>query len=314
MRPSVTARPLHKMTPMSFAIRAKCEWSLRTRVLHLGARTHVMGIVNVTPDSFSDGGKYATTEWAVAHALHLLDAGADILDIGGESTRPGSAAATADALSQADEQGRVLPVIAGVLQARPHAVISVDTYRAATARAAVLAGAEIVNDVSGGFWDTEMFAACANLQCGVIVMHTRGLPSEWLEQELLPRDEVAPMVLHGLHKRIEAGRNAGIARERMVADPGFGFGKRGAENWALLAEFQTFEELRAPLMAGLSRKGFLQSALADATKDSMEIRDVLTHSANIAAILAGANVLRVHDVPGAVRSAAVADAILGSQS
>ena len=295
---------------MGFLKRAPYQWALRTRTLTLGPRTRIMGIVNVTPDSFSDGGEHASTEAAVAHAMQLLNEGAEILDIGGESTRPGSKAATADAISGQEEQGRVLTVITGVLRARPDAVISVDTYRASTARAAVMAGAEVVNDVSGGLWDGEMFGTCAEMQCGVIVMHTRGLPSEWAQQAPLSQGAVVPLVFQELQARVKAAEEAGIARGRIVADPGFGFGKQGAENWALLEGFSSFAELHLPLLAGLSRKGFLCAPLAVSERESMRIRDERTHAADVAAILGGAHLLRVHDVHGAVQSAAVADAVI----
>lgn len=298
---------------MAFQKRTPHRWVLRTRTLTLGGRTQVMGIVNVTPDSFSDGGQHSTTDQAVTHALHLLDDGAGILDIGGESTRPGSTAGTTEALSAAEEQVRVLPVIAGILALRPDAVISVDTYHAATARAAILAGAEIVNDVSGGLWDAAMFRTCANLNCGVVVMHTRGLPSAWASQPPLPHDAVVPLVLAGLFERVHAAVAAGVARDRIVADPGFGFGKRGAENWAMLTRFADFAGLGLPLLAGLSRKGFLTASGA-ASKGSLPERDACTHAANVAAVLSGAHLLRVHDVRGAVQSAAIADAILSSES
>lgn len=294
---------------MSFAKRAPYRWALRTSTLLLGERTHVMGIVNVTPDSFSDGGQHATTEQAVAHALRLLDEGADILDIGGESTRPGSAAGTAEALSAAEEQRRVLPVIVGVLRERPNAIISVDTYRATTASAAVAAGAEIVNDVSGGLWDAAMFRTCADLQCGLVVMHTRGLPSEWAAQPALAQNAVVSVIFTGLLERVNGAATAGVARERILADPGFGFGKRGIENWALLAGFSAFAELGLPLLTGLSRKGFLVSS-GESVEDSPEMRDERTHAADVAAILSGAHLLRVHNVRGAVQSASVADGIL----
>ncbi|MGI4758423.1 MAG: dihydropteroate synthase [Janthinobacterium lividum] len=297
---------------MSFVARMPYEWMLRTRSIALGHKTRVMGIVNVTPDSFSDGGEHATTERAVAHALQLLDDGADIVDIGGESTRPGSAAATAEAISAAEEQDRVLPVIAGILKARADALISVDTYCAETARAAVQAGAEIVNDVSGGLWDAEMFATWAALHCGVVVMHTRGLPSAWATQAPLAKESVMQVVLEGLQERVQAAAVAGIPRDRIVADPGFGFGKRGTENWGMLAKFASFQELDLPLMAGLSRKGFLASGLTATDADATQTRDALTHAADLAAILGGAHLLRVHDVRGAVQSASVADAVLNA--
>ncbi len=286
--------------------RPKYMWQLRTRLLPLCERTLIMGIVNVTPDSFSDGGQHATTEQAVAHALHLLNDGADILDIGGESTRPGAPALTGEAISTDEEQRRVLPVIEGVLCARPAAVISVDTYRASTARLAIAAGAEIVNDVSGGLWDPGMFGACADMQSGLVVMHTRGLPSVWESQEPLKADDVVPCVVTGLHARVDAALEAGIERDRIAVDPGFGFGKRGEENWALLAGLQQLQALSLPMMIGLSRKGFLDLP-PHPTKAEAKDRDDLTHAAGALAIAAGTHILRVHDVFGAARCAKIAD-------
>jgi dihydropteroate synthase len=286
---------------MVIGSRVHFRWQLRTRALQLGERTLVMGIVNVTPDSFSDGGQHTSIQAAVAHALQLLEDGADVVDIGGESTKPGSSAATADAVTAREEQQRVLPVIAGVLQARPDAVISIDTYRASTARLAVEAGAEIVNDVSGGLWDPKMLATCAALQCGVIVMHARGLPSEWASQASLAADEVLPLVLDGLNERVAAAITAGVKRERIVVDPGFGFGKRGPENWALLAGVEQLHTLGLPVLVGLSRKGFL-----DPLKPA-SARDEATHAAGAEAVRSGAHILRVHDVCGAVRSSGTAD-------
>ncbi len=269
-----------------------------------------MGIVNVTPDSFSDGGEHATAELAVDHALRLLDEGADILDIGGESTRPGSPAATPDAISTAEEQDRVLPVIEGILRERPDALLSVDTYRAATARAAVCAGAEIVNDVSGGVWDAAMLGTCAELHCGMVVMHTRGLPSQWPANAAAADASFTEHLLVEVRERLQQATGAGIAQGRIVADPGFGFGKRGDENWRLLHQCAAFAELGYPLMVGLSRKGFLAAEVTAGQQDSTVVRDALTHAANTAAVLAGAHLIRVHDVCGAVLAAAAADAVL----
>lgn len=302
-----TLRRVQIISAMGLTKRTRYRWSLRSRTLQLGRRTAVMGVVNVTPDSFSDGGRYSGTDTAVEHALRLIDEGADIVDVGGESTRPGAPALTSDAISAVEEQRRVLPVIAGVLRARPSAVISVDTYRADTARAAVLAGAEILNDVSGGLWDAAMLQTCAELGCGVILMHTRGLPSEWAQQPRLREDEIVPMVLAGLQERLRSAHAAGIARERIVLDPGFGFGKRGAENWALLRGLHPLHSLGYPVLAGLSRKGFLSQ---EGSREAAAERDDLTHTADTLAIAAGAHMVRVHEVRGAVRSAAVADAVL----
>jgi len=296
---------------MPFAVRARFEWRLRTRTLELGRRTLLMGILNVTPDSFSDGGKFIEREAAVAHALAMLDDGADILDIGGESTRP-----NATPIAAGEEQARVLPVLRAVLAARPEAVVSIDTYRAETARIAVEAGAEIVNDVSGHLWDAAMSSTCAELRCGAILMHTRGRPQEWHTLPALAPDEVMPLVLGDLEFRTRTALVAGIARESIVLDPGFGFGKIMDENYALLARLDGLSKLGFPLLAGVSRKSFLRPitnlgapGLATETWDSATNP---TTVANTAAILAGAHILRVHDVRPTREAAAVADRILGA--
>jgi dihydropteroate synthase len=174
-----------------------------------------MGVLNVTPDSFSDGGRFFAPERAVAQALQMLDEGADLLDIGGESTRP-----NADAISVEEEQERVLPVVAAILAARPGAVVSIDTFHASTAEAAVAAGAEIVNDVSGLLWDSDMAPTCARLGCGLVLMHTRGRPQEWKSLPALAPDAVVPLVLGDLADRIAEATAAGVSRERIVVDPG----------------------------------------------------------------------------------------------
>ena len=270
-----------------------------------------MGVLNVTPDSFSDGGLYHDADDAVAHGLHLLEDGADILDVGGESTRPG----LKDKLSAEEEQERVLPVIAGILKARPEAVVSVDTYKAATAKSAVEAGAEIVNDVSGFLWDNEMAATCAELGCGVVLMHTRGRPDAWKSQAPLAVDEVLPIVKRELDGRLQAALDAGVSRDRIVLDPGYGFGKRFDENYALLARQAELRELGQPLVAGVSRKSFLARTLRPffSGEDApMSARLYPTLAATVAAILAGADVVRVHDVRPAVEAARIADAILAA--
>jgi len=200
-------------TQMTRPFRTSSIWHLRSRTLSLGVRTLVMGIVNITPDSFSDGGKFLDPEAAVTHALMLLDEGADLIDLGAESTRPGSHAGDpghASAVSTEEEQARLLPVIEGILSARPDAILSVDTYKAATARAALQAGAEIVNDVSGFTWDAEMPAVCAALKAGVVVMHTRGRPDQWRTQPQLPADELLACVRNGLIASLAIAYEAGI--------------------------------------------------------------------------------------------------------
>jgi dihydropteroate synthase len=293
---------------MSFAVRPRYAWRLRSRTAELGRRTLIMGILNVTPDSFSDGGAWLDVDAALAHALEMLDAGADIVDVGGESTRP-----NAVELTPAEEQARVLPVVRAVLRARPEAVVSIDTYHAETARMAVEAGAEIVNDVSGNLWDAEMAATCSALGCGVVLMHTRGRPQDWRGLPALAPGEVVPLVLGELEARAAAAMAAGVAREAIVLDPGFGFGKGHAGDWRLLAGFEAFGELGFPLLAGVSRKGFLRRELAHAGvpgPSESEAREEATAAANTAAVLAGAHILRVHEVARARAVAAIADRLL----
>jgi len=277
-----------------------------------------MGILNVTPDSFSDGGHFYSPqhapERALAQAITLLEEGADILDIGGESTRPNATPLTAE-----EEQNRILPVIESILKQNPEAILSIDTFHATTARRAIEAGAEIVNDVSGHLWDPEMSTTCAQLNCAAILMHTRGRPQDWPKLPALASNEVLPLVLTQLAERIEAATDAGIERNKVVLDPGFGFGKRLDENYPLLAHFDQFGQFNLPLLAGASRKGFLAhtltqhpslSMLLNGTTPSMEDRLQASTAANVAAILSGAHIIRTHDVRPAVEAAAIADRIV----
>jgi dihydropteroate synthase len=303
---------------MPFTPRNHHEWHLRTRTLSLGQRTLIMGILNVTPDSFSDGGHFYSPEHAperaLTQAITMLDEGADILDIGGESTRPNATPLTAE-----EEQSRILPVIQSILKQRPEAILSIDTFHAATARRAIEAGAEIVNDVSGHLWDQKMSSTCAELQCAAILMHTRGHPQDWPTLPPLAPNEVLPLVLTELAQRIEAAATAGIPRNKIVLDPGFGFGKRLDENYPLLAHFDQLRQFDLPLLAGASRKGFLAHTLTqhpsltillNGATPSMEDRLHATTAANVAAILAGAQIIRTHDVRPATEAAAIADRIM----
>jgi dihydropteroate synthase len=305
---------------MPFAPRTRHDWSLLTRTVPLGGRTLIMGILNVTPDSFSDGGHFYSPEdasgRAVAHALQMLDEGAHILDIGGESTRPGATPLTPEA-----EQARILPVIAGILQQRPDTILSVDTFHASTAEHAIAAGAEIVNDVSGHLWDPNMSRTCAALSCGTVLMHTRGRPQDWRNLPPLPQNEVLPLVLGELSERIEASITTGISRDRIVLDPGFGFGKRLDENYPLLAQLDQLQRFNLPILVGVSRKSFLGHALAKSPNLAAILQETpppptallpATTAANVAAILAGAHILRVHDVSPAAEAAAIADRILAA--
>jgi len=292
---------------MTFTPRPLYEWALRDRSLPLGGHTVILGVLNLTPDSFSDGGSYLTTDSAVNRALQMLDQGADIVDIGGESTRPGSTP-----LSPVQEQERVLPVIAAILRLRPDAMLSIDTYRADTARLAVEAGVEIVNDVSGLLWDTAMATTCAELRCGVVLMHTRGRPTDWKTQPALKLGEVVSTVRSGLAQQLHRALDAGIASNRIVLDPGFGFGKIGRENDPLLSNLHELQQLGRPILVGLSRKSFLRSAAAQASASEQKAQLLsATLAANTAAIFAGAQLIRVHDVVEARSAATVADRVLG---
>jgi dihydropteroate synthase len=286
-------------------MRAVFQWSLGARTLELGKRTLIMGIVNVTPDSFSDGGLYLAPEEAIDHALRLLDEGADIIDVGGESTRPGAKIA----VSAEEELRRVLPVITALKKLRPHATISIDTYKTSVARAAAKAGAEIVNDVSGLRWDPQMSKTIAEIKCGVVLMHMRGRPEEW--RTLPPASDIVLLVKRELRDWVEAAVLAGVRRERIALDPGFGFGKNFEQNYPLLARFQELQSLGFPLVAGTSRKSFLGRALAKDGKDAAAADRLYGNlAAQTALILKGAHILRTHDVKAAVEAARVADAIL----
>ena len=286
-------------------MRAVFQWSLGTRTLELGKRTLIMGIVNVTPDSFSDGGVYLESEEAVNHAFRLLDEGADIIDVGGESTRPGAKIA----VSAEEELRRVLPVVTALKKLRPQAVISIDTYKASVARAAAAAGAEIVNDVSGLRWDPLMRKTIAELKCGAVLMHMRGRPEEW--RTLPPAGDIVLLVKRELREWVEAAVLAGVRRERIVLDPGFGFGKNFEQNYPLMAHFQELQSLGFPLLAGTSRKSFLGRTLARDGKDAPAADRLYGNlAAQTALILKGAHILRTHDVKAAVEAARVADAIL----
>lgn len=294
------------------------HWRLRTRTLELGRRTLVMGVVNVTPDSFSDGGSFLVLDEAIARAEKLIGEGADILDLGAESTRPGSRAGGADAAVSADEeQARLLPVLEGILKSLPRAVLSVDTYKAATARAALEAGAEIINDVSGFTWDPGIAKVCAKLGAGVVLSHTRGRPDEWRGQPQLAPDEVLAAVREGLSASLKAARDAGIPAEKIVLDPGYGFGKRYGENYALLSRQAELLALGRPLLVGLSRKSFLGHTLAslfDGKDAPPAARGNASLAAMMGAILNGASIVRVHEVRQAVEAARIADAILDAKS
>jgi dihydropteroate synthase len=289
------SRPLH-------------AWRLRTRTLELGTRTLVMGILNVTPDSFSDGGKFLARDRAVAHALKMLDDGADLLDIGGESTRPGTPVVESG-IPAAEELRRIMPVIEDVLRERPGAILSVDTYKAEVARAAVNAGCEIVNDVSALRWDGGMSATVVELACGVVLMHTRGRPQEW--RDLPPSADIVAEVKADLRDYARSALAQGIAKDQIMLDVGIGFGKKFEQNYPLLAGLDQLQDLGFPLLVGTSRKSFIGRTLAVDGKDAQP--DQRLHgslAAMTASILNGAHVVRVHDVKPAVEAVKIADEVL----
>jgi dihydropteroate synthase len=299
------------MAEMPFGQRCRCEWKLRTRSLALGERTVVMGVLNTTPDSFSDGGAFSTPAAGIEYALAMFEDGADIVDIGGESTRPGKRRP----VTIQEEIDRVIPVVEGVLRHRPDAILSIDTYKARTAASALAAGMEIVNDVSGFLWDEEMAKVCVAAGCGVVLMHTRGRPEEWRTLPPLPQQEVVPLVRRGLHQRLQGALEAGIERERIVLDPGFGFGIILEQNYALLAGLEELSGLGQPLLAGVSRKTFLGRALSQlhqGVDPPVGRRGNASLAAVTAAILAGAQLVRVHDVRPSREAAVIADAILAA--
>jgi dihydropteroate synthase len=305
------------------------HWNLGNRTLELGKRTLIMGIVNVTPDSFSDGGLHFDRDRAVEHALKLLQEGADIVDIGGESTRPGSsvsvqsgssseqmpdsqlatsASKTRKPVSEQEELDRVLPVITAVKREKADAIISVDTYKSGVARAAVEAGAAIVNDVSGLRWDSHMVKALTKLDCGVVLMHMRGRPEEW--RNLKPLPDPVLLVKRELSDWTQDVVRLGIKRDRLVLDPGLGFGKGFQENYPLLKRLDELHTLRFPLMVGASRKSFVGRALAENGQDApVDQRLYGTLAAETSAILKGAHIIRTHDVKASVDAARMADVL-----
>lgn len=279
--------------------RRATSWRLRTRMLHFSRRPLLMGIINVTPDSFSDGGKFLSVEAAVEQALRLVDEGADLLDIGGESTRPYS-----DPVSTEDELGRITPVFE-TLANRVSIPLSIDTSKSAVARAALAAGAEIINDVTALTGDPAMLQLAADSAAGICAMHMQGTPQTM--QDSPHYDDVVREVREYLRSRLEALVAAGIAAERVCLDPGIGFGKTHQHNLTLMAHCDQLHELGRPLLVGHSRKGFLGELLGDAQAD----RTSATVGAALSLAVQGVQVIRVHDVRG-VREALLAfDAVGG---
>jgi dihydropteroate synthase len=271
-------------------------------------RPLIMGVINITPDSFSDGGQFLDSNEAVKHALELIREGANIIDLGGESTRPGALRVKID-----EEQARVLPVIEALMQNAEFkasgAIISIDTMNAQTAALAVAAGAKIVNDVSGGLADEQMFAELKNLNCKFIVSHWRGF-SETMDS-LNNYTSVAKDVAEELIERVAKAEAAGISRDRLIIDPGLGFAKDIAQNWHLVARLDELEKLELPILVGASRKRFLAGALEpqDAAGVSNQRRDLAT--AVLTALLLQRKLwgVRVHNVATTLDAIKVVEAL-----
>ncbi len=284
----------------------KFELKLASGRLLLGERTLVMGVLNVTPDSFSDGGFYSRPDVAVARALALERAGADILDLGGESTRPGSEGVTAE-----QELRRVAPVLER-LRGRLKIPISIDTQKAAVAEVAIAAGAEIINDVSALRTDARLGEVTARYRVPVILMHMRGAPRT-MQKRPFAKD-VMRDVLRGLREAAARAKKAGIAKSQIVLDPGIGFGKSYAQNCEVLARLPELAALGYPLLVGTSRKAFIGAALSGDPKRlaPAHLRIWGTAATVAAAVLGGAHMVRVHDVAEMKQVALLADAIAKS--
>ena len=283
--------------------RKKYRLRLPSCTLVLGERTLVMGVLNVTPDSFSDGALYFRTDAAVARALEIERAGADILDVGGESTRPGS-----EGISVEEELRRVLPVLEKI-RGRIKIPISIDTSKAEVAEAAAGAGAEIINDVTALRRDPRIAEVVRRRKMPLILMHMRGEPRT-MQKKSFARDVLRDVVT-GLKKAVEVARRAGIAKSQIILDPGAGFGKTYLQNFELIARLPELARLGYPLLVGTSRKSFIGRALGGVA----ETERIWGTAATVAAsILQGAHIIRVHDVAEMVQVARVADVMLASES
>lgn len=285
-------------------LRKTLRLKLPSRTLVLGERTLVMGVLNVTPDSFSDGGNFLDPQRAIEHALGMEAAGADLLDLGGESTRPGSSGTPAE-----EELARVLPVLQGLCGVLK-IPISIDTRKLAVAEAALDAGAEMINDISGLQSDARLAELAARRRVPLILMHMRGEPRS-MQKAGFAR-HVMRDVTQGLRKSVSIARQAGVSKSQLILDPGIGFGKSFAQNYELLEKLPQLAKLGYPLLVGASRKGFIGATLArrDGTPAPPENRTWGTAAAVTASILRGAHVVRVHDVPEMVQVVRVADCVL----
>jgi dihydropteroate synthase len=287
------------MCDIRWTVRKLFFWKLKQREIKLGERTVLMGVLNVTPDSFSDGGKYSDPDRAFARAVELEEQGADIVDIGAESTKPGSAR-----ISAAEEMRRLIPVLKR-LKDTLGVPISVDTYKAEVAERALELGAEIINDPSGLTFEPQLARAVSNHNGGLILNHMRGRPETWAK--LGPMPDPIGTIARDLEATISRARRVGIDKTRIVVDPGLGFGKRKEQNAVILGKLRELAGLDLPIMVGPSRKSFLAHPDPEETKFA-------TAAAVVAAVLAGAHVVRVHDVREMRAATDVADEILRAKT
>ncbi|MDZ7725750.1 MAG: dihydropteroate synthase [candidate division KSB1 bacterium] len=274
-------------------------WSCASRSISIGTRTLIMGVLNVTPDSFSDGGAYANIDRAVQHALDMHARGADMIDIGGESSRPG-----AEPVSEAEELNRTIPVIRA-LRVKLDCPISIDTTKSAVAKAAIQSGADIINDISACRLDPDMIPLTAETGAGVVLMHMQGDPRSM--QKNPQYTDVVHDIIALLQKHIDDLLALHIKPDQLIVDPGIGFGKSVADNYELLRRLHEFKTLDRPILVGPSRKSFIGKLLDLPPQERLEG----TLAAAVAAIMNGADILRVHDVQAVQRAVRVTDAITG---
>jgi len=259
----------------------------------------VMGILNVTPDSFSDGGKYSQKDKAVSHALRMIDEGADIIDIGGESTRPGS-----NSVSEAEELDRVVPIISEILKQQPNAIVSIDSTKAKIAREALRCGAMIVNDISGGTFEPQILDVVKEFKAAIVIMHIKGKPKTM--QQNPNYNEVVSEVYDYLTAQTEIASKKGI--DNIFIDPGIGFGKRVEDNLSLIERLDDFKSMGFPILIGLSRKSFIGNILNLPVED----RDDVTNALNLFAISKGARIIRTHNVKQAVQTCKIYNSMISN--
>jgi dihydropteroate synthase len=282
-------------------VRKQYPLHIKEKILLLGQRTWIMGVLNVTPDSFSDGGLFLDPEKAAQRGFELASEGADIIDIGGESTRPGS-----EPISAQEELNRVIPVISA-LKEKTDALISIDTTKSEVAAYALEAGADIINDVSAFRFDRRMASLAAEKDAPVVLMHMKGTPQT---MQISPHyEDVLGEIKSFLREKIDEAQAHGIKKGKIIIDPGIGFGKRFEDNLTLINHLDFFADLDAPLLVGISRKSYIGKILAASPQDRLEG----TIGSAIVSIIRGAHILRVHDVKAVKRAVLVAEAILNEK-